>query len=303
MMADSELAPVLGVLGAWPASVAVFKDVPGENGSWLVRPAGAEPVVLRRYHLGATRADLAYEHAVLRYLTDRGWIVPQPLTGLAEHGGSLFCLTRYVPGAAAAAEDAAQQERRGRDLAGLHLALRGLSEQLGQRVGWRPQHYGVTTNDGISWQEGVRGLAAVSARLADWAGAAADLVPRDLMAARAGELPVMVIHGDFASWNVHYDRGRLAGVIDFGLTHLDSRPYELAIARTHRAPGVLAGYRAELTRSGWPLTAAEAAAIEPVYRAFRLGMVAWALHAGRQTGRYDLPAIERALVRTGTPPP
>ena len=34
----------------------------------------------------------------------------------------------------------------------------------------------------------------------------------------AAELPLTVVHGDFAEWNVHYERGRLAGVIDFGLT-------------------------------------------------------------------------------------
>ena len=74
----------------------MLKDVPGENGSWLVRPAGAEPVVLRRYHLGASRSDLAYEHAVLRYLADRGWIVPQPVSALAEHEGFLFCVVAWV---------------------------------------------------------------------------------------------------------------------------------------------------------------------------------------------------------------
>src|SRR3981081_1857681 len=53
---------------------------------------------------------------------------------------------------------------------------------------------------------------------------------RYLGALGAQALPVMVVHGDFAEWNVHYLRSRLAGVIDFGLTHLDSRPYELAVA-------------------------------------------------------------------------
>lgn len=38
------------------------------------------------------------------------------------------------------------------------------------------------------------------------------------------------MHGDFAEWNVHYDGDRLAGVLDFELTHLDSRPYELMSA-------------------------------------------------------------------------
>ena len=102
---------------------------------------------------------------------------------------------------------------------------------------------------------------------------------------------------------MHYQKGRLAGVIDFALTHLDARPYELAIARTYRAQEATAAYRAELARNGWPLSALEEAAITPVYRAFRLGMTAWELDHGLKTGVYDLSAIERQLSRTGTPPP
>jgi len=113
----------------------------------------------------------------------------------------------------------------------------------------------------------------------------------------------MVVHGDFAEWNVHHDRGRLAGVIDFGLTHLDSRPYELAIARTYRSPETMAAYRAELVRHHWPLSELEEAALEPVNRAFRVGMTAWQLDHGLRTGEVNLAMIERQLSRTGTPPP
>jgi hypothetical protein len=73
---------------------------------------------------------------------------------------------------------------------------------------------------------------------------------------------------------VHYRYGRLAGVIDFGLTHQDSRPYELAIARTYRALETADAYRGELVRSGWPLSVLEEAAIRPLYHAFRLDTAA-----------------------------
>jgi len=65
---------------------------------------------------------------------------------------------------------------------------------------------------------------------------------------RRAVLPITLIHGDFAEWNVHYRHGRLAGVIDFGLTHQDTRPYELAIARTYRAPETADAHRGELAR-------------------------------------------------------
>jgi homoserine kinase type II len=137
-------------------------------------------------------------------------------------------------------------------------------------------------------------------RLSAWAHAAAAATRTALTAIGAADLPVTVVHGDFAEWNVHYQRGRLAGVIDFGLAHLDSRPYELAIARTYRAPEATRAYRAELAHGGWPLSELEEAALDPVYRAFRLDMAVWSMDQGRLTGHYDLAAIERQLSRTGT---
>jgi hypothetical protein len=58
-----------------------------------------------------------------------------------------------------------------------------------------------------------------------------------------------------------------------------------------------------MARGGWPLSEREEAAIEPAYRAFRLGMAAWEIDHGRETGHYDMPMIERQLSMTGTPCP
>ncbi len=292
-------ARVLELVGAQPTDVVVLKDLPEQNASWLIGTS----LVLRRYHHRATPADLGYEHAVLRYLADAGWAVPVPVSGLIEDAGLWYCLTRRVPGRAVVRESPAQRARRGRDLARLHVALRGLGAEIGQRHGWRAQHDGVSVHADIDWQACVRGLTAVSPRLGRWASAAAEEIGAALAAIGAEGLPLIVVHGDFAEWNVHYGRGRLAGVIDFGLTHLDSRPYELAVARTWRAPEAVTAYRKELARSGWPLTALEEAAITPVYRAFRLDMTAWLLDQGLRTREYDLPAIERQLARTATAPP
>jgi aminoglycoside phosphotransferase (APT) family kinase protein len=153
---------------------------------------------------------------------------------------------------------------------------------------------------GLDWGASVRALAAVSPGLATWAMAAAAGAHRALDVAGAAGLPVTVVHGDFAEWNVHYVDGRLAGVIDFELAHLDSRPFELAMARAYRAPEMAAAYRAELVQLGWPLSPLEEAAIGPVERAFRVGLAAWPMEQGRRTGRFDLAAIERQLSRSGT---
>lgn len=88
----------------------------------------------------------------------------------------------------------------------------------------------------------------------------------------------------------------LAGVVDFALTHLDSRPVDLAAARAYRAPQLLAGYRAEIARQGRPLTEAEERAIGPIHRSYRIDLIAWALHAGVTTGEgIDSEAIRAQL--------
>jgi homoserine kinase type II len=302
MPAPPDVLEAAGLRPPWRLSV--LKDIPGENASWLADGPGGERLVLRRYHPLATEPDLAYEHAVLRHLDRAGWTVPAPAGELIRAGGLWYCLTRYVPGAAVAPESAAQRTRRGRDLARLHAALHGLGGQLGQRPGWRAQHQGVTVHTELDWDACLAGLTAVSPRLGHWAAAAAARATSDLAAIGAAELPAEIVHGDFAEWNVHYTRRpALAGVIDFELTHLDSRPYELAIARTYRAPEAVAGYQAETAALGWPLTALEQAAIGPVYRAFRVDMAAWAMHCGLVTGTYDLAMIERQLARSGAAPP
>jgi Ser/Thr protein kinase RdoA (MazF antagonist) len=305
-------AAVLAALRVRPGSLRTLKDVPGENSSWLAETGTGRSLVLRRYHAGSTPEDLAYEHTVLRYLAKAGWVVPEPAGDLIQVDGAQYCLTRFVPGQAIGPEPVRQRRRRGRDLARLHVALRELGGQIGQRPGWRAQHAGVSVHTGVDWRDCVAGLRAVSPRQSAWLQAAAEHTAEhtaaehtgaDLAAAGASALPLTVVHGDFAECNVHYARGRLAGVIDFGLTHLDSRPHELAIARTYRAPEAAAAYRAEVDRLGWPLTELEQAAAEPVYHAFRLDLAVWAVHHGLRAGRLDLAAVERQLARTGTPPP
>lgn len=302
-MPASDPGQALSLLGVRPRRVVELSDVPLGNANWLVETADGQRLVLRRYHYRTTPEDLAYEHAVLGHLAGLGWVVPAALGEPVRWQSRWYCVTRYVPGVGVRAEDSGQRRRRGRDLARLHLALRGAAARMGQRPGWRPQHSAVTVYADDHWEERVRGLAAVSPRLAGWARAAAAQTRQSLAAVGARDLPVMVVHGDFASWNVHYDGERLAGVIDFALTHVDTRPFELAIARTYRAPEMIDAYRAELAAGGWPLSELEEAALTPVYRAFRVGMAAAEMEDGLVTGVYDLAVIERQLSRTATAAP
>ncbi|MGH7911810.1 MAG: phosphotransferase, partial [Candidatus Dormibacteraceae bacterium] len=89
------------------------------------------------------------------------------------------------------------------------------------------------------------------------------------------ELPRFLLHGDFTALNVLQRRGLPAAVIDFDLCHIGTRPWEFAIARLYKAPGMLEGYREEAARLGIGLTPEELRAIPAVYRAFRAGMIRW----------------------------
>lgn len=185
--------------------------------------------------------------------------------------------------------------------------MREIGRVIGQRPGWRPLHEGTTVHlDGVDWQAGLEVLAVQRPSLAAWAEAAVGSTAAELAATGADELPLTVVHGDFAPWNVHYAGPALAGVVDFGLVHVDSRPYELAMARSYRAPVMLEGYREELERQGWPLSELEEAAIEPVYRAFRMLAVSWELQRGLRAGNFDneqVAHVERQLAATGAPRP
>ena len=273
------------------------------NANWHVWPHAGERCVLRRYYTGATAEDLRYEHAILTHLSSEGWCVPEPLAPPIEENGRWYSLTRHVPGRSRTHESTAQSRQRGTDLARLHVALRPLAERLGQRPGWKPLHKGLAVMTAIDWRAGLDQLSSDHPALAEWAAVAATATADELATLGAGGLPLTLIHGDFmAEENVHYDRSRLAGVIDFGVAHRGSRPYELISARCYRNPDLRAGYVDELRRHGWPLSDLEQAAIVPVYRGFRLTVVAWQLDAGMRTGSFDTATIESQLARTGVDP-
>lgn len=135
------------------------------------------------------------------------------------------------------------------------------------------------------WEPGLAGLRDVRPDLADWSVAAMEKAKETIAEHNVLQLPQGVVHGDFAEWNVHFtEDGEPAGVIDFDLTHQDSRVWEFTIARVYRSPELLDGYQQEATRLGILLTDEELAAIQPLQGIFRVHMVVAELWAGVQTG-------------------
>ena len=108
-------------------------------------------------------------------------------------------------------------------------------------------------------------------------------------------LPQAIVHGDFASWNVHFDDdGQLAGVIDFDLSHPDSRSWEFVIARLDLAPELLAGYQ---RATADPLSDPELAAIEPLQIVLQVLMVMAGLWNGQHSGHFDEAMIAAHLAK------
>jgi Ser/Thr protein kinase RdoA (MazF antagonist) len=269
------------------------------NANWHIWLPNRRRVVLRRYWRNPTEAQLHYEHRVLRAVGARGWTVPIPVFDPLFKGGRWWCLTEYVPGRARSGETVRQQVQRGQVMAQLDMLMRPLGDELGQREGWQASHEGVSPVPDLEWPEGLAALRDSEPRLADWFGEASEATKAALSELGCRELPLTVVHGDLASQNIHYNGARLAGVIDFSLTHLDSRPHEVAMARLDRAPEALDAYRQEMARSGWALSELEERAIVPIHHAFRVAMAAWALQDGYRYGRFDTEFLVAQLARSG----
>lgn len=114
-------------------------------------------------------------------------------------------------------------------LARLHLTLRGATESLGQRPGWRPLHSDVCVRSDRPWEERVSGLASVSPRLASWARAAAEQARAALAAVRADDLPVIASCG----WP-------LSELEEAALTPV-YRAFRVGMAAAERDSGLVAG--------------------------------------------------------------
>lgn len=218
-----------------------------------------------------------------------------------RYGDRLWAATRFVPGKPQIAETDEQVEERGSVLARLHSDLRDL--ELREREGFFQGCDLEAMGTFQDWDPGVVALRAERPDLADWAESAMAAAKALVAESNISTLPLWMVHGDFAEWNLHFTDDRLSGIIDFDLVHPDNRAWEFVLARVHRSPGLLTGYQRTATDLGIPLTEEELAAIDPLQQVFRVNMVMAELWSGPRAGRFDLPMIERQLGLTGFPEP
>jgi Ser/Thr protein kinase RdoA (MazF antagonist) len=123
--------------------------------------------------------------------------------------------------------------------------------------------------------------------------AAAALEARDLPGVFAGH-PRRIVHGDFSPWNIRVRGGRLAGVIDFDLAHLDVRAADVAWARRGYHDGVVHGY---LKRA--PLIDAELANLDALWTGGSLGSVWRVLVSRLAEGRLTTHGFDWNLEQLG----
>jgi Ser/Thr protein kinase RdoA (MazF antagonist) len=228
---------------------------------WLV---GHEEgvAVLRRYGPWHDLDDIRYELRVLERVAALGWPVPRTLTHPWQVGRHWWCLFSYVRGQPRRPRTSAaireELRARGRLLAELHADVATVTD-LGQRPGWRRREEVLDPRpDGPSVEDVI--TARVVPEEATILLGYADRARARFAALGADRLPVLLNHGDLIGSNVRYRGGRLSGVIDFDLTHLDHRAADFVWTWRAAHDDFVYGYE-EVT----PLDAAERALLTPAF--------------------------------------
>ena len=224
------------------------------NQHWLVNRRG-ERLVLRRW--AAVPNDLEYEVKLLERVAGLGWPVAPILERCTDAAGCEWSLSALLIGQPVTDKNSPREQRvRGRLLAEFHFSLETIGD-LGQREEWRRCEdilRDATLEPLLIEHEGSNPFEA---RVLLWhleraRALIAPLSPRE----QAG----IVVHGDFAPWNLLFLDGKLSGILDFELAHADHRIADFALAWRGRYDDVIRAYD-EVA----PISAGEWALLTPLW--------------------------------------
>jgi len=255
------LASIVRGFGVEPDAIRLIRR--RFNTHWMVR-AGQRRYVLRRFGTWLEpEAGPAWELELVDRLAALGLPVPAPLAPPRTFDGAVYILMPYLPGRALSASSVndAAYRKLGRRLADYHAVVADLPIPP-QRPGWTSNVDGASPIAGGPERraELLHALARVDAGMARaFEDAAKALEARTLPTVFAAA-PLIVVHGDFAPWNLRLQGGRLTGLIDFELAHVDVRAADLAFARRGYHDAVVEGYLERAT-----LSAAELAALDGLW--------------------------------------
>jgi homoserine kinase type II len=203
------------------------------NDNWWVETTTGRYFLKRRHRDLSKPQVIAAQHALIQHLRGAGF--PAPVVIPARNGKSFLALENeiyemhhYIPGVLCDPTDRAHLERAARTLAWYHNAVQGFDHPALHRSSER---YGPTALNGI-----------IKQRMDAWRGrtdAELDIQFEELEAhARYltagfnafGQLPDLMIHGDYYAENLIFQGDTVAGVVDYDLAHWCMRSMELAEA-------------------------------------------------------------------------
>jgi aminoglycoside phosphotransferase (APT) family kinase protein len=233
------------------------------NEHWRVRTSDGV-LYLRRSVASRSLVEVSYELRVVDELARKGWPVPRPVGAPVLSGGRVWCAFEALPGGPlrprTPVSERREQRARGRLLARFHADTDDLAERFGQRPGW---HRAEDAFEGL--EPLLDGLARTRPEASRTIRRHVEETREALAALDAERRPARLVHGDFSTWNLLHAAGRLSGVLDFDLVHLNHRVADFAISWRGMHDEVVLGYE-EVT----PLEAADWDLLVPVYRAFFL---------------------------------
>lgn len=249
---------------------------------WLVE-SDRERYVLRRWQ--ASPDDIAYELAVITAAADLGWPAPRAIAEPVEYDGFSWCVFAYCGGEPPSTDDPlAEQRARGRLLAEFHQAMSTVAG-LGQREGWRRC-------------EEILHDPAIDRLLA---GAESDR-PEEIRALRwhlerardritsigVESMPSLIIHGDFAPWNLRFRDAKLSGLLDFEFSHLDHRVADFALSWRGKHDAIVHAYN-----EVWPLTEEERELLTPMWWAWLIEGASQAIARGQRDDGWTMSHLMR----------
>lgn len=208
------------------------------NQHWLVQSKD-ERFVLRRWSDEVDKPEMEYEVRLLHAIASMGWPVAPVVDGPFDMGGRVWSLFPYLPGDPPSGDDPMTEQRaRGRLLAEFHADLAKLSD-FGQRGQWRrcEQILSDPLLDQVLADHDQRRPEEI--RIIRWhLERARERVSGLQLQDRLG----IVIHGDFTTWNLRFQEGKLTGILDFELAHWDHRIGDFALSWRGKYDEVVYGY-------------------------------------------------------------
>ena len=204
--------------------------------SWLVE-CGHSRLVARGYPIQPF-PDIGYELKVMGCLDKDGWPVPVTVEEPIEVDGRTWCLSKFLPGTCRATNGPEDRRRRGRLLAELHEAT-GRLVGMGQRRGFGLADEVIGDPELVDSIQEYEKLRPDEGHVARWH---IDQARENLARLDMGGAETIVLHSDFAPWNLLYKGDSLTGILDFDATHLNYRVADFALSWRGNQDEVIEGY-------------------------------------------------------------